>query len=93
MSNRVALDRKGTQLWNQCRKLNWKRTEAEQRSLAQSKCPDFTGEMGLNDKVRALAFYMIESAQERKVLPVPGKCSDSCDLGWIWLIRAKVEPD
>jgi len=34
--NRVALDRGGTQLWNLCRKLGWRRTESEQERVVQS---------------------------------------------------------
>ncbi|ERF74169.1 hypothetical protein EPUS_03359 [Endocarpon pusillum Z07020] len=47
---RSAVDRAGTQLWNLCRKFDWNRTESGPTRHAS---------------IRALAFFMIESAQER----------------------------
>lgn len=72
--NRVALDRKGTQLWNLCRKLGWTKVESEQRYVAQSGFSDFERTMMLMDIVRALAFFMIESAQERNCNILSGDC-------------------
>jgi hypothetical protein len=69
--NRVTLDRKGTQLWNSCRKLGWNRTETEQSFLAQRVWPGLASMMVLKNTVRALAFFMIESAQERNHKSLP----------------------
>jgi hypothetical protein len=69
--NRVTLDRKGTQLWNSCRKLGLNRTETEQSFLAQCVWPGLASMMVLKNTVRGLAFFMIESAQERNHKSLP----------------------
>ena len=93
--NRVALDRKGTELWNLCRKLCWTKMESERHYLAQSGRQNLPTMKMLTNVVRALAFFMIDSAQARNRKVVPGKWClgayiDLADryLGGLRLVRA-----
>ena len=63
---RMALDRKGTQLWNLCRKLGLSRSDLEQSRFAQRRRLNLMLKIVLKITVRAFAFFMIDSAQERK---------------------------